>query len=63
MKWNISNQTWTTSDQTLLKGGIKPSLAEKFAQTTQAFNDQVTFKQFSKLNHIIYFSFFFQIRI
>ena len=29
------------NDQTL-KGGIKPSLAEKFAQTAQAFNDQVT---------------------
>lgn len=27
----------------ILKGGIKPSLADKFAQTAQAFNDQVSF--------------------
>ncbi len=46
-----------------MKEGIKPSLADKFAQTTQAIFDQVTFKQFSKLNRIIYFSFFFQIRL
>ena len=26
----------------VLKGGIKPSLADKFSQTAQAFNDQVT---------------------
>ena len=32
----------------ILKGGIKPSLAEKFAQTAQAFNDQVNY--FSFLN-------------
>lgn len=27
----------------ILKGGIKPSLAEKFSQTAQAFNDQVIY--------------------
>lgn len=47
------------NDQTL-KGGIKPSLAEKFAQTAQAFNDQVTIIQFSKLNQTIHFSFSFK---
>lgn len=37
----------------ILKGGIKPSLADKFSQTAQAFNDQVSTSSFSPQNTIL----------